>query len=58
MPLLGLGVWQIPARETGQAVLWALEAGYRHVDTAAAYGNEEGVGRGCGRAGCRARRCS
>jgi 2,5-diketo-D-gluconate reductase A len=46
MPLLGLGVWQIPARETGQAVLWALEAGYRHVDTAAAYGNEEGVGRG------------
>ena len=35
MPLVGLGVWQIPAgRETEQAVAWALEAGYRHVDTA------------------------
>jgi 2,5-diketo-D-gluconate reductase A len=46
MPLIGLGVWQIPARrETEQAVTWALEAGYRHVDTAAAYRNEEGVGR-------------
>jgi diketogulonate reductase-like aldo/keto reductase len=46
MPLLGLGVWRVPAGETEQAVRWALEAGYRHVDTAAAYGNEEGVGRG------------
>ena len=46
MPVLGLGVWRVPADETEQAVLWALEAGYRHVDTAAAYGNEEGVGRG------------
>ena len=46
MPLLGLGVWRVPAGETEQAVLWALEAGYRHVNTAAAYGNEEGVGRG------------
>jgi 2,5-diketo-D-gluconate reductase A len=46
MPVLGLGVWRVPAGETEQAVLWALEAGYRHVDTAAAYGNEEGVGRG------------
>ena len=46
MPMLGLGVWRVPAAETEQAVLWALEAGYRHVDTAAAYGNEEGVGRG------------
>ena len=45
MPLLGLGVWLIPnGRETEQAVRWALEAGYRHVDTAQAYGNEEGVG--------------
>ncbi len=45
MPLIGLGVWQIPARRaTEQAVAWALEAGYRHVDTAAAYRNEEGVG--------------
>ena len=46
MPLVGLGVWQIPAgRETEQAVAWALEAGYRHVDTAPSYRNEEGVGR-------------
>jgi 2,5-diketo-D-gluconate reductase A len=46
MPLLGLGVWRVPARETERVVAWALAAGYRHVDTAAAYGNEEGVGRG------------
>src|SRR3954447_10531549 len=46
IPLLGFGVWQVPAgRETEQAVGWALEAGYRHVDTAQAYGNEESVGR-------------
>jgi diketogulonate reductase-like aldo/keto reductase len=44
MPVLGLGVWQIPQRRTAQAVRWALEAGYRHVDTAAMYRNEEGVG--------------
>ncbi len=45
MPLLGLGVWQAPAgRGTEQAVRWALEAGYRHVDTAQSYGNEESVG--------------
>jgi diketogulonate reductase-like aldo/keto reductase len=46
IPLLGLGVWQIPAgRECENAVRWALELGYRHVDTAQAYGNEESVGR-------------
>jgi 2,5-diketo-D-gluconate reductase A len=46
MPLLGLGVWQIPkGRETEQAVRWALEAGYRHVDTATLYRNEESVGK-------------
>ncbi len=45
MPLLGVGVWQIsPGAETEQAVRWALEAGYRHIDTAQAYGNEESVG--------------
>jgi diketogulonate reductase-like aldo/keto reductase len=47
IPMLGLGVWQI---EDGQvcvdAVRWALELGYRHVDTAQAYGNEESVGQG------------
>jgi diketogulonate reductase-like aldo/keto reductase len=45
MPLLGFGVWQIPnGRETERAVRWALEAGYRHIDTAALYRNEESVG--------------
>ncbi len=45
MPLLGLGVWQMAAgRETEQAVGWALEAGYRHIDTASLYRNEESVG--------------
>lgn len=46
IPLLGLGVWQIPAGSTTvKAVRWALELGYRHIDTAQAYGNEESVGR-------------
>jgi diketogulonate reductase-like aldo/keto reductase len=45
IPLLGLGVWQIPnGPECVNAVRWALELGYRHVDTAQAYGNEESVG--------------
>ena len=47
MPLLGLGVWQVPnGRECVDAVRWALELGYRHIDTAQAYGNEETVGQG------------
>lgn len=46
MPWLGLGVWQsAPGRETEQAVRWALEIGYRHVDTAALYENEADVGK-------------
>jgi diketogulonate reductase-like aldo/keto reductase len=46
IPLLGLGVWQVPdGRTCEQAVRWALEAGYRHIDTAQAYGNEASVGR-------------
>lgn len=46
IPLLGLGVWQIPdGPECVAAVRAALERGYRHVDTAQAYGNEESVGR-------------
>ena len=45
MPALGLGVFQIPDRETcRRAVLQALETGYRHIDTAAAYMNERAVG--------------
>jgi diketogulonate reductase-like aldo/keto reductase len=46
MPLLGLGVWQVAdGRECENAVRWALELGYRHIDTAQAYGNEVSVGR-------------
>ncbi|MFD6529463.1 aldo/keto reductase [Streptomyces sp. NPDC060184] len=45
MPVLGFGVYQIPADRTEQAVSQALAAGYRLFDTAAAYGNEEAVGR-------------
>ena len=46
MPLLGLGVWQVPnGPECVNAVRWALDLGYRHIDTAQAYGNEESVGR-------------
>ncbi len=47
LPLLGLGVWQVPnGPECVNAVRWALELGYRHIDTAQAYGNEESVGQG------------
>lgn len=47
MPMLGLGVWQVPdGPECMKAVRWALELGYRHIDTAQAYGNEESLGRG------------
>ena len=47
IPLVGLGVWQVPnGPECVNAVRWALELGYRHVDTAQLYGNEESVGRG------------
>jgi 2,5-diketo-D-gluconate reductase A len=45
MPVLGFGVYQIPAQQTEQAVTDALAAGYRSLDTAAAYQNEEAVGR-------------
>jgi diketogulonate reductase-like aldo/keto reductase len=46
IPMLGLGVWQVPdGAECVRTVRWALELGYRHIDTAQAYGNEESVGR-------------
>ena len=45
MPILGLGVYEAKD-ETVNAVKWALQAGYRHIDTASYYGNEEDVGRG------------
>ncbi|MET9667645.1 aldo/keto reductase [Streptomyces sp. NPDC006475] len=44
MPQLGFGVWQVPEDEAAQAVSTALEAGYRSIDTAAIYENEEGTG--------------
>jgi 2,5-diketo-D-gluconate reductase A len=44
IPQVGLGVWQTPPEDTERAALTALEAGYRHIDTAAAYGNEREVG--------------
>lgn len=47
MPIMGLGVWKVDnGEEATNAVKWALEAGYRMIDTAAAYKNEEGVGHG------------
>jgi len=46
MPALGFGVFQVPADDTQRAVEAALAAGYRHIDTAAAYQNEAGVGAG------------
>jgi len=51
IPQFGLGVFQVPPDETVENVTTAIEAGYRHIDTAAAYGNETEVGeavRGCG----------
>src|SRR3954447_1455797 len=45
MPQLGFGVWQVPDDEAERAVATALESGYRSIDTAALYGNEEGTGR-------------
>lgn len=51
MPALGLGVFQSPPEETTAAVEAALATGYRHIDTAAAYGNEREVGAGIRRAG-------
>ena len=47
IPYLGLGVFQVKeGNETTNAVRWAIEAGYRHIDTAALYGNEKSVGTG------------
>jgi len=46
IPAVGLGTWQSKPNEVAQAVEWALKAGYRHIDGAAIYNNEEEVGRG------------
>jgi diketogulonate reductase-like aldo/keto reductase len=45
MPLLGFGTWQATDQDAYNSVLHALRTGYRHIDTAAAYGNEEQVGK-------------
>jgi diketogulonate reductase-like aldo/keto reductase len=44
IPQVGFGVWRVPSAETRAAVATALDAGYRHIDTAKLYDNEEGVG--------------
>ncbi len=51
MPLLGFGTWQITGPTATEATAWALEAGYRHLDTATVYGNEAEVGRGLAASG-------
>jgi diketogulonate reductase-like aldo/keto reductase len=51
LPTIAIGVFEVDPGETEETVADALAAGYRHVDTAAAYGNEEEVGRGLARSG-------
>src|SRR5688572_30190375 len=51
MPALGFGVFQTPPAETVESVETALRTGYRHIDTAASYGNEREVGEGIRRSG-------
>jgi diketogulonate reductase-like aldo/keto reductase len=46
IPCLGFGTWAARGEECARAVAWALESGYRHIDTAAVYANEEAVGEG------------
>jgi 2,5-diketo-D-gluconate reductase A len=53
MPILGLGTWQLRGSSAVDAVLHALEVGYRHIDTATAYGNEEQVGQALAQSGVR-----
>src|SRR6516165_7721183 len=54
MPVLGLGVFRMAdGHETEQAIEWAFEAGYRHIDTASVYRNERSVGAAVRRSGLR-----
>ena len=46
IPALGLGTWRLEGNACVEVIEWAVEAGYRHIDTAAMYGNEEAVGAG------------
>ena len=50
MPILGIGTFRLSQSEAEDSVYWALRDGYRLIDTARIYGNEEGVGRGIRRA--------
>lgn len=45
IPSLGFGTWELPEEEAETVIAWAVKAGYRHIDTAASYRNEKGVGR-------------
>ena len=51
IPRLALGTWFLPDQQAAEAVKTALSIGYRHIDTAQAYGNEAGVGEGIRRSG-------
>ncbi|MFT4042930.1 MAG: aldo/keto reductase [Gordonia sp. (in: high G+C Gram-positive bacteria)] len=51
IPQLGFGVYQVPPEDTVEATLTALEAGYRHIDTAQLYGNEQQVGEAVAKSG-------
>lgn len=51
IPALGLGTWLLNDEQTEQAVIDAISLGYRHIDTAQAYGNEKGVGEGVRKSG-------
>ena len=51
IPQIGLGTWPLDDREVADAVVQAVEAGYRHIDTAVKYGNEAGVGDGIRKSG-------
>ena len=51
IPVLGFGTWTLDNAEAEKMVIAAIESGYRHIDTAAMYGNEAGVGRALSAAG-------
>lgn len=53
VPCVGFGTWKMPPAVAEEAVVHALQTGYRHIDTATAYCNEAGVGAGIKKSGCR-----